>query len=158
MLCQTSFIDLANSIILGVALCFFSTPHIHRSRCSHYLCLMEKVTIHMLDVWRICICKKISKHGQRNDAKSIVVQYVHCKKIDCKKIDCKKIDCKRYHIVGSQLMQHCTIWDYYLTKAVCTPRRWVITSHRLCFHATTKHDVVTSRGVRVDSLEWDWSK
>ncbi|MFZ0897178.1 MAG: hypothetical protein WAZ77_21970, partial [Candidatus Nitrosopolaris sp.] len=33
----------------------------------------------------------------RNDAKSIVVQYVHC----------KKIDCKRYHIVGSQVMQHC---------------------------------------------------
>ncbi|MGB7955564.1 MAG: right-handed parallel beta-helix repeat-containing protein, partial [Candidatus Nitrosopolaris sp.] len=42
-------------------------------------------------------CKKISKHGQRNDAKSIVVQYIHC----------KKIDCKRYHIVGSQVMQHC---------------------------------------------------
>ncbi|MGB7956147.1 MAG: hypothetical protein WCF23_19410, partial [Candidatus Nitrosopolaris sp.] len=42
--------------------------------------------------------KKISKHGQRNDAKSIVVQYVQC----------KKIDCKRYHIVGSQVMQHCT--------------------------------------------------
>jgi hypothetical protein len=40
----------------------------------------------------------ISKHGQRNDAKSIVVQCVHC----------KKIDCKRYHIVGSQVMQHCS--------------------------------------------------
>ena len=47
--------------------------------------------------WRICIRKKISKHGQRNDAKSIVAKYVHC----------KKIDCKRYHIVGSQVMQHC---------------------------------------------------
>jgi len=60
--------------------------------------IVESVFSSMKRMFGECIRKKISKHGQRNDAKSIVVQYVHC----------KKIDCKRYHIVGSQVMQHCT--------------------------------------------------
>jgi hypothetical protein len=33
----------------------------------------------------ICICKEISKHGQENDAKSIVIQHVHSRKINRKR-------------------------------------------------------------------------
>ena len=35
-------------------------------------------------VWRIHICKEISKQGQRNDVESIIIQYVHYRKINPK--------------------------------------------------------------------------
>jgi hypothetical protein len=47
--------------------------------------IVESVFSSMKRMFGECIRKKISKHGQRNDAKSIVVQYVHRKKIDSKR-------------------------------------------------------------------------
>ena len=51
----------------------------------------------------ICVCKEISKRGQGNDAKSIVIQRVHSRKIN------RKRGCHTHYDLVNATMQNFSI-------------------------------------------------